>query len=144
MGAMVAVPLPHVINVNTAPPPVLACLGLDSEQIQQVVNTRDQLSDEEKISPGWLINQGIMTPQELALFTGPQLNTLHIITQSWQFTVESVGYGDHVGMVCRLQVVIEMQGQLPIIKYLRDLTPLGPGWPIRAEEVDREITISTR
>ncbi len=143
LGAMVAIPLPHVINVNTAPPPVLACLGLDDEQIETIVSTRMELSDEEKISPAWLLNAGVMTAEELARFTGPQLNTIRIVTQSWQFTVESVGYGDHVGMVCRLQAVIEMQGQVPLIKYMRDITKLGPGWPIRAEEEEREITGST-
>ncbi len=143
LGAMVAVPLPHVINVNTAPPPVLACLGLDAEQIEQIIDSRVQLSDEEKISPAWLMNEGIMTPQELAIYTGPQLNTLRIVTQSWQFTVESVGHGDHVGMACRLQVVIEMQGQVPIIRYFRDLTKLGPAWPLRIGEKEREIS-STR
>jgi len=143
LQTIVAVPLPHVINVNTAPPPVLACLGLDGERIQQLVAARRQLGDKEKISPGWLINEGIMTPGELARFTGPQLNALHIVTQSWQFTVESVGYGDHVGMVCRLQVVVEMQGQLPLIKYYRDISRLGPGWPIRIEEESREITATS-
>ena len=140
MGTMMAAPLPHVINVNTAPPPVLACLGLIDEQIEQIISARSQLSDEEKISPGWLINEGVMTPSELAAFTGPKLDGLRIVTQSWQFTVESVGYGDHIGMVCRLQVVIEMQGQVPLIKYFRNLTKLGPGWPLRVEEVTREIT----
>ncbi|MBN1344493.1 MAG: general secretion pathway protein GspK [Phycisphaerae bacterium] len=143
LGAIVAVPLPHVINVNTAPPPVLACLGLTGEQIEQLVAARRGLSDEEKVSPGWLLNAGIMTPEELAEFTGAQLNRLRIVTQSWQFTVESVGYGDHVGMVSRLQAVIEMQGQVPLIKYFRDLTKLGPAWPIRAIEEDREITATT-
>lgn len=140
LGMMFAAPLPHVINVNTAPPPVLACLKLDNEQIEQIVSARSQLSDIEKISPAWLINEDIMTPEELAKFTGPQLNGLRIVTQSWQFTVESVGFGDHVGMVCRLQAVIEMQGQVPLIKYVRDLTKLGPGWPIRMQEESSEIT----
>lgn len=143
LAMMFAAPLPHVINVNTAPPPVLACLGLDDEQIERIVTTRSELSDAEKISPAWLINADIMAPEELARFTGPQLNALRIVTQSWQFTVESVGFGDHVGMVCRLQAVIEMQGQVPLIKYVRDLTRLGPGWPIRAEEESREITSQT-
>jgi len=143
LAAMIAAPLPFVINVNTAPPPVLACLGLDNEQIEQLVASRSQLGDVEKLSPAWLINEGIMSPEELAKYTGPQLNTLRIVTQSWQFTVESVGYGDHVGMVCRLQAVIQMQGQVPLIKYVRDLTKLGPGWPIRVTEESRETTGTT-
>ncbi len=140
LQSMVAMPLPHVINVNTAPPPVLACLGLSSEQIEQIVGVRRQLGDRERCSPGWLINQGIMTPTELAKFTGKDPRKLHIVTQSWQFTVESVGYGDHVGMMCRLQIVIEMQGQLPLVKYIRDISKLGPAWPVRLEEESREIT----
>jgi type II secretory pathway component PulK len=141
--SMIAAPLPHVINVNTAPAPVLACLGLDDEQIQQVIGARRQLGDKEKISPAWLVNEGIMTPEELTKFTGLQLNALHIVTQTWQFTVESVGHGDHVGMMYRLQAIIEMQGQLPIVKYVRDISRLGPAWPLGLEEESREISGTT-
>ncbi len=141
---LLATPLPFVINVNTASPPVLACLALDSEQIEQVISGRAQLSDEEKISPAWLVNEGIMTPEELAGYTGSDPTKLHIVTQSWQFTVESMGHADHVGMVCRLQAVIDLSALIPQTKYFRDLTRLGPGWPVREQEERREISGTTQ
>lgn len=137
-------PLRYVVNVNTAPAPVLlACLGmdLDPEQIEQIVAARRQLGDKEKLSPAWLVNEGILTPEQLITYTGRDPSRLRVVTHSWQYTVESVGYGDHIGMMCRLQWIIDvqMQGQLVIVKYFRDISRLGPAWPIRAQEESRDI-----
>jgi len=118
-----------LINVNTARPAVLRCVdGLTDGEVAEIVSTRRQLDSEAKKTTAWLVTQGVLTPEKFAR-VAPQLTA-----RSFHFTIEAIGYADHIGMFRRLQVVVEMRGQVPQVLYWRDLTSLGLGYPIRSEE----------
>lgn len=121
-----------LINVNTASPRVLATIPeLTDEDIAAIVETRRELEAEEKISIGWIAPiLGIDTFVAVA----PRLTA-----RGTRFRVESLGYGDHIGMITRLETVIEMRGPIAQIIYNRDLTTLGTNYPIRYAEGDADL-----
>ena len=47
-----------------------------------------------------------------------------------QFMVDVIGFSDHVGTARRIQAVVEMRGQLAQLRYYRDLSALGMGYPV--------------
>jgi type II secretory pathway component PulK len=121
-----------LINVNTAPPQVLRCLGdLTEEQIGLIIATRDTLDAETLATPAWLKTEGIL---ELDTF---EAIASGITARSQQFTIESLGYADHLGMVTRLQAVVDMVGPIAQTIYYRDLSYLGGGYPIREEDKEQ-------
>ena len=100
-----------LINVNTAPVRVLECIEeLTGEQIEAILETRDL---------------------ETYIAIAPR-----ITARGQQFMIESLGFSDHVGMVSRLQVIVDMVGPIAQTIYYRDLTYVGGNFPIREE--DRE------
>ncbi len=120
-----------LIDINTAPPAVLRCIkGLTGEQIAAIMDVRRNLDSETKATPAWLVTEEVV---DLVTFEqiAPQ-----ITARGQQFTIESLGYADHIGMVVRLQVIIDMVGPIAQTIYYRDLTHLGGQYPIREE--DRE------
>lgn len=120
-----------LINVNTAPAIVLGTLpGLTAEEVDEIIAQREVLPPEEKISTAWLASIiGLEKFEQIA----PRVST-----RGMRFHVESVGYGDHIGTITRLETIIEMRGPLAQIVYYRDLTTLGTTYPIRfaAGELD--------
>ena len=60
-----------------------------------------------------------------------------ITARGLQFTVEVIGYGDHLGSRTRLQIVFELRGPVPQIVYYRDLTALGVTYPLRRAEEEQ-------
>lgn len=124
--------IPGLINVNTAPPIVLRCLtDLTEEQVQAIVSTRASLSSEAKATPAWLLTEGIV---DLDVF---EKIAPKITARGQQFTIESLGFADHIGMVVRLQAVVEVVGPIARTIYYRDLTELGGQYPIREEDKER-------
>lgn len=122
---------PGLININTAPLPVLRCLPeLTAEQIRTIVELRGSLDADTRATTAWLVTQGVL---DLPTFikVAP-----HITARGQQFTIESLGYADHLGMITRLQVVVDMLGPIAQPILYRDLTSLGSIYPIREE--DRE------
>lgn len=120
-----------LININTAPVPVLRTFrDLTEDDVQSIVDARGSLDAEDKLTTAWLAVHEIIpleTYERIAPF---------ITARGRQFTIESLGYADHVGMVSRLQIVVDMVGSIPQTIYYRDLTALGGHYPIR--EKDRE------
>jgi hypothetical protein len=54
-----------------------------------------------------------------------------LTTEATQFMIEAVGYANHVGVVCRLQAVVEMRFEtVPQYLYYRDVSSLGVGYPV--------------
>ena len=92
---------------------------------------RDSLGAEALSTPAWLVTEGVMD-----LDTFDQIAS-SITTRSQQFTIESLGYGDHIGMVTRLQVVVDMVGPIPQTIYYRDISYLGGSYPIREEDKEQ-------
>lgn len=120
-----------LISINTAPRLVLQCVeGLSAEQIEAIVETRDRLTLEERSTTAWLLVEEIVDLDTFEL-VAPQ-----ITARGQQFTVESLGYADHVGMVTRLQVVLDMVGPIAQTVYYRDLTYLGGHYPIREKDLE--------
>jgi len=127
-----------LINVVTAPPLVLRCIeGLPEEAIELVVQKRAALAGPIKATTAWLVTEEILTPADYAEIQN------QITGRSRQFTVESIGFADHSGVYCRLQVIVNMRGPLAQTVYYRDLTKLGLAFPIRGEEGERSLVLQT-
>ncbi len=118
-----------LINVNTAPAPVLKCIEeLSGAQIQAILEARGSLEAEEKATTAWLVTEDVVD-LETYVAIAPQ-----ITARGQQFTIESLGYADHVGMVSRLQVIVDMVGPIAQTVYCRDVTNIGGHFPIRQED----------
>lgn len=132
MDRFTALPLPVIpglINVNTASSAVLRTIpGLSDEQVDAVVEQREQASAEDKLTLAWLVNQNVLEPKTFAMVSN------QLTTRSLQFTVEVVGFADHLALARRIQAVVEMRGQVAQIKYYRDLSELGVGYQVWAED----------
>ncbi len=121
-----------LININTAPRAVLKCIdGLKEEEIDAILETRGRLSSEAKLTPAWLATEEVVTLRTFARIA-PQ-----ITARGQRFTIESLGYADHIGMVTRLEVVIDMVGPIAQTIYYRDLSYLGGHYPIREEDLEK-------
>ena len=122
---------PGLININTAPFLVLKCIqGLSEEQIAGILATRDALDSEVKATTAWLVTEDVLSLEKF-------IEIAPLITaRGTQFTIEALGYADFMGMVTRLQVVVEMRGPLVQAVYHRDLTHLGGHYPIREDDLE--------
>lgn len=124
--------IPGLINVNTAPRLVLRCIDhLTAEQIDEIIAARASLPSEDKETTAWLVTEEIV---DLETF---ELVAPYITARGQQFTIESLGYGDHIGMVTRLQVVLDVVGPIVQTIYYRDVTELSGHYPIREEDLER-------
>jgi hypothetical protein len=121
-----------LININTAPPLVLKCIeGLTPEQVEAILEVRETLDSDTKATPAWLLTEGVVD-----FDTFEKIAPL-ITARGQQFRIESLGYADHVGMVTRLEVVVDMLGPIAETVYYRDLTYLGGHYPIREEDLEK-------
>ena len=117
-----------LINVNTAPALVLRCLDLNDDQVRAIIETRDSLDGEQKSTPAWLVTEEVVD-----LVTFERLAP-RITARGQQFTIEVLGFADHVGMVTRLQTIVDLVGPIAETLYYRDVTHLGGAFPIREED----------
>src|SRR5262249_22699515 len=111
------------INVSTAPKPVLMGLtDLGDDTIERMVAARSQLDGPSRATPAWLVQQGVIT--------GHQLRRLlpKITSESATYSVEAVGYADHVDTFKRIYMILEMRGPIGQVLYYRDLSGLGPAY----------------
>lgn len=125
------------INVNTAPPQVLmSIVGMTREEADAIVARRNQVEGIEKRTPAWLVANGALQPERFAVlcnqFTG----------RSIQFTADVIGFADHTGTARRIQAVVEMRGHMAQIKYYRDITGLGLGFPVKDDERSEGLAFS--
>lgn len=121
--------IPGLINVNTASARVLRSIpGLSEEEVSAVVARRAQLNTEEKESTAWLVTRQVVRPETFALISN------HLTTRSIQFSIDSIGFADHTGTFKRIQAVIEMRGHIGQIKYYRDISELGIGYPVHDDQ----------
>ncbi len=125
------------ININTAPAPVLISLGVFTpDDVTGIVNARREMDDEERKSLNWLTTRAGISPSTFSE-AAPYLTT-----RAEQWTVESIGYATHLGIITRLQAVVEMRFRtVPYLMYFRDVTALGTGYPVHEllkDENERE------
>jgi len=120
-----------LINVNTAPSQVLQCIpGITEEQVASIVDIRQSVGTDDMFTSAWLVFN-----EALDMDTYEKIAP-YITARGQQFMIESLGYADHIGMVTRLQVIVDIAGPIAQTIYYRDLTRLGGHYPIREE--DRE------
>jgi len=123
-------PIAGLININAAPARVLAVIpGMTPQAVAAIVSTRGTLEAEQLRTTAWPLVTGAV---DAATF---RRIAPHITTKAHQFHVEIVGYSDHNRVSRRLEWVIEMVGPLAQIRYTRDLTNLGPAWPVDEDTV---------
>jgi len=123
-------PIEGLINVNTAPLRVLMTIpGMTADAAAAIVAGRSEVDPEALRTPAWPLVAGLV---DAATF---RQIAPYLTTKAYQFHVEVIGYADHRKVMRRLEWVIEMIGPLAQIKYHRDLTRLGPAWPIDDEQV---------
>ena len=124
------IPTPGLININTASFEVLSTLPeLTDEEVNDIIGRRGSVDSEEKRTTAWLVTTGLM---EMGRY---QQLVPHITARGQQFTIEAIGHADHLGMQVRIQAVVELNvGKLSQILYYRDLTRLGPSYPLRLDE----------
>jgi hypothetical protein len=115
--------------VNTASLSVLSTIpGLTQQDAEAIVANREQLAGTDKMTTAWLVTSGALDPLTFALVCN------QITSRSIQYTIDAIGFADHVGAYKRIQTVVEMRGQLSQIKYYRDISSLGLGYPVQDDQ----------
>ncbi len=118
--------LTGLLNINTAPRPVLAALtALGEAGADTVLATRSGLSAEERRTPAWLLQRGILTVAQFKELA-PRLTT-----RSFQFSLRSVGYAIPSGRYRVLAAIIDIAPMPARILALQDLT--RSGFPVPLE-----------
>ena len=113
-----------LINVNTAPEPVLACIpGIGLEKAPQIVAFRQSKTTNDLYSVAWVMQ---VLDQASALQAGP-----YITTFSYQFSADVVAVGSHGRGYRRTLFVFDTSEDQPKIIYRRDRARLG--WALGAE-----------
>lgn len=124
--------IPARVNINTAPPPVIAALpGLSNDNVQTILSTRPSLDSLTAADPIF------QTPAWLMLKANIPLNTVkglekYVNTRSQVYRVQSIGYFDKNGPFTRLEAVIDTNAGRPRIIMFRDLSLLGKGFATSA------------
>lgn len=117
------------INVSTAPREVLATVeGLTEDEVDAMVAARRELRSEDRSTPAWLLTEGALDENKFRQILD------RITTKSTRSRVESVGYADHIGVVERIMMVIEMRGPIPQVLYYRNLNELGTAYTPHGDE----------
>lgn len=131
--------LPGLVHVATAPPEVLRAIpGLTDEEVQAIVSRRDQIIGLDKMTPAWLVSNGILAPEKFAVVCNA------ITGRASQFGIDVIGFADHVGANCRIEAVVEMQGHLAQLRYYREITPLGLGFPVKEDQRSEGFSFDDR
>lgn len=121
--------VPGLINANTAPFEVLrTIIGLTDEDAMAIVARRQGLPAAEMRTPAWLVTAGALSPTKFGVVSNK------LTARSLQFSADIIGFADHVGTYKRLQVILEMQGHIAQVRYYRDISSLGIGYPVRDDE----------
>ena len=120
------------VDMTTSEPfeKTMAAMNRTMDEIEAILETRDSLDAEQKETTAWLIIEEVLDLKTY-IAIAPR-----ITARGQQFMIESLGFSDHVGMVSRLQVIVDMVGPIAQTIYYRDLTYVGGNFPIREE--DRE------
>jgi DNA uptake protein ComE-like DNA-binding protein len=125
------------LDINTAPYEALLALpDLGAERAAQIVQVREELSDDQRATIAWPAIRGIIKPQEYEKLAG------RITTRSWTYRLRLAGGvvdadvpdGPMRGAVI-WEVVVDLCSPRARIAYLRDVTWLAPAVMIAASGV---------
>lgn len=151
------------VDVMRAPEAVLACLpGLDADRAAAIVAQRESLDERARLSPMWLVDQGIVTLEEFA----PLSDHVTMRSMVWRLRIESgfvessqirdvAGVADSVleGLADReaadellldrvvYDVVIDASSERPRVAYLRDVTMLDFAVQLRTRDLEEAAAI---
>ena len=125
-----------LVNVNTAPREVLACLGgLTDSDAASLVARRSQ-AGADLTSLAWVADalrpsqaDNDAAAQKLAAFGG------RITTRSYQFSADIVSLSGDGRAFHRCRIVVDARTSPPRVIYRQDLT--GLGWPLEPEILDQ-------
>jgi DNA uptake protein ComE-like DNA-binding protein len=134
--------------------------GIDLAKAFEIVDARENLSALDRLSPMWLVQEGILTLAEFAKLSD------HVTTRStqWRVRIEAgyrapgaiadvAGVADSVleGMAADLSfdeplqdrvvydIVIDVASQRPRMAYMREVTLLDLARSLRTQEISRQI-----
>lgn len=121
-------PLIGLVNVNTAPPKVLAALpGLDVDLAQRIVEARADAGPEDKATIAWLFTGGVISAETFKT-VAPRLTA-----RGYQYHIRCIGFGSPCGRYRIIEAVVDLAQGKPRITYLRDITRLGLPFPLDVE-----------
>jgi len=124
-------PVFGLINVNSAPRPVLEALsGVDEELAGRVLDARMSLDDETKQSVAWLYTEDIVDAGTFKKMA-PALTS-----RGFQYRIQCVGFGVPCGRFRVIEAVVDLAGKAPRIMYLRDITRLGLPMAMDVEDME--------
>jgi len=104
-----------LININTAPGPVLACIpGIGSTNAQTVVTYRQGIASDQLATTAWLVDA---IGKTAATQAGP-----YVTAKSYQFRADIAAVGHHGRGYRRAIVIIDTSDGSPHIVYRRDIT----------------------
>jgi type II secretory pathway component PulK len=119
--------LPPRVNVNTAPPEVLAALpGLQPTDVDAILAAR---GSQDPADPATTTGAWLVTQANLPAATFQNLQK-YVTGRTMTYRVQSVGYFGTGGPVARVEAVIDTNQGHPRIVYFRDLTELGNGFDL--------------
>jgi type II secretory pathway component PulK len=115
------------VNVNTAPPEVVAALpGLTPEDVDMILAVRGSQDplDPATTTGAWLVTEANLTPTKFRDLEK------YVTGKTMTYRVQSVGYFGQGGPAARVEAVIDTNQGHPRIVYYRDLTDLGRGFDL--------------
>ena len=117
-----------LINVNTAPVEVLRTIpDVPEGTAEEIVARRPPVGTDPQKSVAWLVRDQVVSLETFVKMCA------YVTGRSLQYRVQSVGYFDKGGPVCRIEGVVDTTGPRPRILYYRELTSLGVGYDVWAE-----------
>ncbi|MCZ7640278.1 MAG: hypothetical protein M5U12_32015 [Verrucomicrobia bacterium] len=117
--------LEGLININTAPLPVLTALPFIGETLADtIVASRPGLTPDEAQTPAWLYRRGLVTADQFKAMAP------HLTTRSRQFSFRALGYAVPSGRYRVLSVTIDTAAEPPRPLAVRDLTRFGFPMPL--------------
>jgi len=121
-----------LINVNTAPVEVLACVpGIGEGFASQLVAYRQGQSLDQLLSVAWVLS--VLGP-DATTEAGP-----YITTRSYQYTADIAAVGANGSGFRRVKLIFDTSDGTPRIVHRRDLSRLG--WPL-GEEIRSELALA--
>ena len=129
--------VPGLVNVNTAPREVLACLpGINEKYADALVTLRKTKTTDQLTSVTWILE---VVDAESAIQAGP-----YITTKTFQLSADVAAVGKGGRSLRRSRMVFDLTNTTPAMIYRCDETHLG--WPLGSKlrtELDRQ-TISAK
>ena len=120
--------VPGRLNVNQAPRVLLEGVPfMPLQSVEQIISMRDfepPAGSPNRHYETWLLTEGLVTLEEMKQLM-PLLNAGGDV-----YRAQIVGYYEADGPATRHEVLIDDTGVLPEVRWVRDLTPLGVGYPL--------------